>query len=103
MQRETELLVLQCMRIAGYANFAWLTLALLGMKGGWQSWLLLALPVVVSVLGALLYYTAWDRVFQHTPRTDGRSFARPYILGTALLAGTAALLLFLAWLSTSRT
>ncbi len=103
MRRETELLVLQCMRIAGYGNLGWLTLVLLGMKGGWQSWLLVALPVVVSVLGALLYYTVWDRVFPHTPLAVGRSFARPYLLGTGVLAGTAALLLLLASLSTTRT
>ncbi len=96
MNSQSEVAALHFIRIAGYANFAWLSFMLLSIKAGWHSLVLGSLPAAVSVLGALLYYTSWERIFRHTPQAEGRRFVRPYILGTAVLAGAVVVLLLLA-------
>jgi hypothetical protein len=101
MKRETENTILHLVRIVGYFNLAWLVVLFLSFKLTWEPWSA-TLPVAISLLGALLYYTQWNRLVRYTPRTEGRRFARPYILGTALVFATVVLLAVFGWLGNLR-
>jgi hypothetical protein len=96
---QSEVITLHCLRLIGYANLAALTLVLWGLKGGWQSSVLVALPVITCILGVSVYFVFWDRLFGHVPRHQGRPFMRPYIIGFATLAAAVVLIVGLGLLA----
>jgi hypothetical protein len=77
--------------VVGYVNLAAFVVVLLGMKGGWGSWLLVLAPPVVAVGGSALYYLAWAHLFPQIDKTEGRRYMRPYLLGLYLLIAAGAL------------
>jgi hypothetical protein len=101
MKRETEKSLLHLIRILGYFNLAWLVVLILSLKLNWEPWSA-TLPVAISLLGALLYYTQWNRLVRYTPKAEGRRFARPYILGTSLVFAAIVMLAMLGWLGRLR-
>ena len=93
---ETDRTFLHVLRVLGYANLAALVFVLLGMKGGWGSWLVVAPPPLVAISGSVFYYLRWNRFFPKISKAEGRKFMRPYLLGLYLLVASAALVLSLS-------
>lgn len=93
---------LHALRILGYVNLAALVIVLLRLKGGWDSWLLLVLPPLLTVSGAVLYYSGWNRAFPQVSKAEGRRFMRPYLLGLYLIVAAAGLVFGLSLLAGHR-
>ncbi len=83
---------LAALRLVGYAAFfaqPWFGLMAKG-SSSWECWIWVA-SIVICIAGAITYGCAGRLVLRGVSRAALRPFFRPYILGTAVFAGTAAL------------
>jgi hypothetical protein len=90
---ERELVALRIVQVIGYGNVLVLLYAIVAMKAADASSVAFAAASSVALVGTLCYYTFWNRIFRSTERAKGRTFLRPYLLGTAISAGTLCIVL----------
>lgn len=84
--RTHEMRILLVARVIGWANTLVFIILLITSKNQtvWHS-ILCTILGLICIVGTLIYYIFWSKIFKHTCKNIGNEYVSPYRLGTIVI------------------
>jgi hypothetical protein len=94
---------LKFIRVFGYGNLAALVYFILTLKGPLESWLPTTISASIALVGTVIYYAFWHRLFPTTPKSEGRRIMRSYILATTIATAVVVFVTLILWIASTQS